>query len=612
MNGKTEIMYKKSDKMINNNMKKTQFATKVILGILIVSLIPTLFISIFFYVSSSNIIKENVRESSIQITRQAADSLSNILTTGSDMSDLIYSSEKLQEIVKMDLDQELPDRVRQQNNELMNSFLSVHIHSNSLVKMIYVLKEEGTIWVSRYFSWEKFYQTNLNRLDWVIGSIELNGQLFWEGLQYERFSGLEESTELVLPISRVMKDFDTLNNIAYIQVFLDGNAVLDNINQLKLGKTGRFFVVDQQGKIMIDSDMEKINQTIANEQLYHRIVDREEIEFEYIEEGIKYYGVKQPLANGWKIVGIVPIKEITDQLLSTQKVVIFSSVIFFILAILIGYFFANRVTNPIKVLTSQMKLVGEGELNVRTSVQTSDEIGLMSMEFNRMLDKVERLMEQVEKEQIQKKEAELRAVKHRINPHFLFNTLSTVRWLVNFKQIDRANKALTALTRLLEANMGKKGTFVTVQEELDIIEKFIAIMQIRYDQTFHLHIDIDVDVYEFLIPQMLLQPIVENAIFHGIVPTGKEGNIHISGQKVENGVVLVIRDNGRGMEMEKLNALQQSTVVSNASIGIGLLHVFDSVNLYFTSDSKVEINSSKDGTSVKLILKPENRGDKRV
>jgi two-component system, sensor histidine kinase YesM len=259
-----------------------------------------------------------------------------------------------------------------------------------------------------------------------------------------------------------------------------------------------------------------------------------------------------------------------------------------------------------------MKLVGKGNLDVKTSVQSTDEIGMMSMEFNRMLDQIEHLLEKVKEEQLQKKDAELRAVKHRINPHFLFNTLSTIRWLVKFKQVDRANTALSALSRLLEANMGKKGTFVTITEEIEIIEKFISILQIRYEQTFYLSLAIDDDVADFQIPQMLLQPIVENAIFHGIVPTGREGLIHISGQKVEDGVEIMIRDNGVGFDKGILDQIQQAKELSGTSIGIGLLHVFESVKLYFMPESSIDITSSSEGTVIKLLLKSQHRGGNHV
>ncbi|WP_264755122.1 sensor histidine kinase, partial [Bacillus solitudinis] len=106
-------------------------------------------------------------------------------------------------------------------------------------------------------------------------------------------------------------------------------------------------------------------------------------------------------------------------------------------------------------------------------------------------------------------------------------------------------------------------------------------------------------------PQMLLQPIVENAIFHGIVPTDREGIIKISGRKMDDGVEIVIHDNGRGMEKERLSQVQQAAFTPNTSVGIGLLHVFESVNLYFESDSTVKVESSTSGTIVELIVKPK-------
>ncbi|KKI89298.1 hypothetical protein WQ54_25775 [Bacillus sp. SA1-12] len=586
--------------MINELLKK-RFAAKVIVAILIVCLIPTIFSSFFFYHSASDIVKENVRESSLQIARQAADSLSYIFSNGSDMADLIYSNERIQEIVKKDLQESLSPAEFESSQEYITSYLNSTIYSSSFVRIIYVLKDNGTSWGSGSFSPFKLSKVDLPELDWVKKSIEKDGELVWEGLQYDHFSGAGENTDLVLPISRVMKDFDNLHNIAYIQVCLDGNAILEKINQLKLGKTGHFFVVDEEGTIMIDSDIQTINSPVENKDLRKHILNNKQ-EFQYKENKINYYGVKQQIGNGWSIIGVVPVSEITGEISTIQRIIILASALFGIVAIFIGVILAKRVTEPVKVLTNQMKLVGKGNFNVRTSVNSTDEIGMMSIQFNKMINQVEHLLDKVKEEQFQKQEAELRAIKHRINPHFLFNTLSTIRWLVQFKQTERANHALSALSLLLEANMGKTGTFITIKEELEMIKKFMVILQIRYEQTFFLHTQFDKGLEEFLIPRMVLQPIVENAIFHGIVPTGQEGTIAISGREINNGVEIEIRDNGIGFDHELLKQLKQSPNETNSFVGIGLRHVYDSIKLYFHQDSKVELQSSKEGTIVKLIL----------
>lgn len=585
-----------------NGLLQNRFSAKVVTAIFIGILIPTTFISVFFFMASSKIVKENVRESSIQIARQAADSLSFILSVGSDTSDLVYSHEKLQEIVKMDNMYGLSFAEADKNNEEMTSFLNSQIYSSTFVRIIYVLKDKGTSWGSGTFSPVKLARYNLQEQDWIQEAVNADGALAWQGLQYDRLSGVGENTELILPVTRVMKDFDTMKNIAYIQVGLDGTSILTRINQLKLGKTGRFFVVNEQGQIMIDNNIDHINKTVANQELYEHIVNGNAYEFEFREKGTAYYGVKQPVMNGWILVGTVPIQEITGELTNVQRITIFTSILFTMIAIVIGLLAANRVTKPIKALTEQMKLVGKGNFSIRTDISSDDEIGEMSRQFNQMIHQIEQLMAQVKEEQSQKIEAELRAIKHRINPHFLFNTLSTIRWLMKFQQTDRASTALAALVRLLEASMGKTGTFIAVKEELDIIDKFLAILQIRYEQTFHLELEIEPAVEDFLIPRMLLQPIVENAVFHGLVPKGTEGTISIKGSSIGGGVKIEIQDNGVGFDKEILDKLNRTVDKTNSFVGIGLRHVYDSVRLYFTPASSVTIEGGTNRTTVTLIL----------
>ena len=587
-----------------------RLAAKVILTILVVCLIPTVFNSVFFYRSASDVVKENVRESSRQIARQAAESLSFIFSNGSDMSDLIYSNERIQEIVKDDLKSGSPAAGKEENQEYMTSYLNSNIYTSSFVRILYVLKQEGKSWGSGTFSPYKLSQVNVDEMDWAEEAVRRDGELVWGGLQYDRFSGAGENTDLVLPITRVLKDFDTMENIAYVQVGLDGKAILDKINQIKLGKTGHFFVVNEQAEVVIDNDLESLHKPVENKEMRDYILSGKR-EFEYEEEDIPYYGVTEPIGNGWLIVGRVPTSEITGEIISIQKIIIGASVIFGILAILVGSFIAKKVTDPVKILTQQMKLVGEGNLKVRTSVDSKDEIGMMSSEFNHMINRVEELLEQVKEEQHQKQEAVLRAIKHRINPHFLFNTLSTIRWLVQFKQTERANTALTALSKLLEGNMGKSGNFISIKEEVELVEQFMVILQIRYEQKFHLVTDFEEGVEDWEIPRMLLQPIVENSIFHGIVPTGTEGTVWITGKNIPGGIQIEIRDDGVGVEQDMLQRVQRTSDGDNSYVGIGLSHVADSIRLYFGPDSKMEI-SSGEGTLVKLVLMKKTGGDHGV
>jgi len=583
-----------------------RFATRMIVAFVVVILIPAIFTSASFYIVSNNTVKKNVRESSVQIAKQAADSLSYILNAGSDASDRIYSDLRIQKMILKDAGNGQNLIERRENDEYFRSFLNNMVYSSSFVNIVYVLTSGNSGWGSGTFSRVKLARYDVDNLDWAREARKKNGGLVWMELQDDKFSGGGDNTELVLPVGRVMKDFATMETIGYVLVNLNGRKILDTIERMKLGDTGEFFVVNEEGRIMVARDISKINRLVGNSELLRNIVDSDDVEFEFMNGNVPYYGVKQRLSNGWLIVGTVPVHEITDKLDALHHQILLSFGVFTLAGILIGLLLAQRVTRPVKQLTRQMKLVQQGDLTVRTEIRSSDEFGMMSHQFNRMIAEINRLMAQVTLEQKQKQEAELRAVLHRINPHFLFNTLNTLRWLIKYDQTEKAYAGMSALIRLLDANMGKKGNFITIEEELDIIEKYLAILEIRYSHTFKLHKQVDPEAASFIIPRMLIQPLVENAIFHGIVPKGTDGEIDIRVEKREEAVVITVKDDGIGILPDK-SMLEKSIrdATGAGHTGIGLKHVIESIDLYFAAGSTFELNSAgQEGTVARMVLIP--------
>ncbi|MFD0673187.1 sensor histidine kinase [Cohnella sp. GCM10027633] len=594
--------------MIGNIRIFNRFATKMIVAFVVVILLPTLFTSASFYVVSNSTVKSNVRESSVQIAQQAADSLSFIFNAGSDVADLISNDLRIQQLVSTQGQSSAEDlKVWLDNEEYLKSFLNNLVYTSSFINIVYVLKDRNNSWGSGTFSKVKLAQADIEALDWVKEAKRKAGGLVWRGLQEDRFSGGGDNTELVLPIGRVLSDYRTMSPIGYILVNLNGRKILDNIERMKLGETGGFFVVDETGRVMVDANRDHIGTIVANPELLRNITGNTKVEFEYESEGTAYYGVKQRLSNGWLIVGTVPVHEITDKLDTLHNQILLSFIVFTLAGIAIGLFIARRVTRPVKQLTKQMKLVQRGDLTIRSDIEANDEFGLMSRQFNRMVADIDRLMEQVSAEQRQKQDAELRAVTHRINPHFLFNTLGTLRWLIKYGQEGRAFEGISSLIRLLEANMGKKGNFFTIAEEMDIIEKYLAILELRYNKSFKLHAELDPEAAAFLIPRMMIQPLVENAIFHGIVPLDIDGRIDIEARMEQESVVLTVTDNGIGILPEKTVLLESMReAVQSGQTGIGMRHVFESIELYYDRGSEITVTSGETGgTTVRIVLHPK-------
>ncbi|TFE31535.1 sensor histidine kinase [Cohnella luojiensis] len=581
-----------------------RFATKMILALLVVILIPTL-TSVLFYSASSKLVKKNVRVSSLQLVRQAADALSSIITAGTDASNVLYSDTKLQQAVRNT--KPTPEEEKT-NNDYISNLVNNFVGSNSFVKTLYILREEGTSWGSGSFKLSKIYRQSVRDLEWVRLARDKDGEPAWGPLAFDPYSGIGERNDLILPVTRVIKDFESLEDIGYLLVNLDGKKIVDRIGQIHLGETGGFSVVDDQGIIVIDGRQERVGQPLADESLRHWASRGSEAEFEYEADGVNYYNIKQPLSNGWSVVGSVPIHEITDELTGMRRMIWTSAVGFALLAILIGLLLARQVTKPIQQLTSQMKVAESGDFTVRTEVRSQDEIGHMSRQFNKMIKRIDELVQEVHNVQESKRQAELRAVIHRIHPHFLFNTLSTIKWLVRYNQSTKAYEALSTLVLLLEANMGKKGSFVALSEELDIVGKYLTILEIRYDTLFRLHLDIDQEAESFRIPRMLIQPLVENAVFHGLVPTGIEGDIWIKATNAPDGITIEIRDNGRGIAPEYLLKLEDhENGQLSGMTGIGLMHVHESIRLYYPAGSELRILKGESGGTIVLmkLLKPK-------
>ncbi len=558
---------------------------------------------------STSVVKKSVRENTIQIAKQTADSLSFIFKSGSDTSDFIFSSTDIQNAV-LNINK---NEVEKQGQifQYMNSILNQVVYSNSFIENVYVWKEGDSDWAGSIFS-PYMYNTSMYKLirvrasdqEWIKEAKQKNGDLVWQELQYDRLIGGGENTDLILPIGRVLKNYQDMKRIGYIQVNLNGRSILNVLEQIQLGKTGKFFVVDSKGKIMIHPNLHLINKRVENKNLLNRIMENDLSEFEYTLKGISYYGVKQQLSNGWKIVGTVPVQEITGPLERLQTFIFLSSGFLAMLSIGIGLLMVRRITKPINQLTLDMQKVKNGDLTVRTNVRSKDEIGLLSQQFNSMLQEIEQLVDQVKEEQDEKLQAKLRAVMHRIHPHFLLNTLNMLWWFIKSDDKDRASLCLKALIRLLDSHMGKSGVMITFKEELDFLKKYIAILEMRYERTILLELDVDSEAMELVIPRMLLQPLVENAIFHGIVPKESNGLIKIQVLTRGDYTEFIVSDNGLGIGEEKIKILSQPEIaIAKGEMGIGLLHIYDTLRFYYAGSSKWMITSTLGkGTTVRILL----------
>ena len=582
------------------------FSAKLILAFILLITIPITLISSLFYRTAADVIAGNVRQSAKQTARQATDSLETVLTAGMDVAQQLLSDVRIQDAITRDLRGNLTTDDRIEINDLIKNTLDNVMFHNSFVQSIYIFKDEGTQWGSGLFSLNKVERHRVKEQAWYLEAKKGGNRAIWLPIGYDLYSGGGDRTVLVMPLVKGLADLATLRNVGVLMVNLDGKLILDKFNDLSLGKTGRFFVVDEQGTVVIDPRLENVGTSILSEDWAPRIVDNPdvELEFEWRDGRSLHYFIARKIANGWTVVGTVPTDEIIGDISRIRGQTWLYGLLFSLIAVATAFYISRKVTEPLKRLMRQMKKVEMGDLGARVTVDSRDEFGQLGYRFNVMIGQIEELIRRISEEELQKKEAELRALRYQINPHFLYNTLTSIRWLAKYGRGEEAFRALGILAQLLESIMGKDGPMTSLRDEIDLLHKYMEIHRFRYDKPISLHVDCPEPFLGLKVPRMLLQPLVENAVFHGIAPLEGDGEIRLAVRGTPQAVEIRVEDNGVGMTEEQAARLLTDSDRRSGLWGIGLRHVHELIRLYWGERSGLTVESEPGrGTRVVLTMR---------
>ncbi|MCY1713615.1 cache domain-containing sensor histidine kinase [Caproiciproducens galactitolivorans] len=307
---------------------------------------------------------------------------------------------------------------------------------------------------------------------------------------------------------------------------------------------------------------------------------------------------------GWKIIAVTPMQDITS---NYQQIRIFAGFFVFFsifLMVFLNMFLSSRIANPIKELEHSVRDLDKGNLNsVDISVSGSYEVQHLGKTIRSMVDQLHKLMDDIVAEQESKRKSELDALQSQINPHFLYNTLDSIIWMVENERYDGAVTMVTALARLFRISLSKGKNIISVADELEHVRNYLTIQKMRYKNKFVYEIDAEPETLHYATIKLIVQPLVENAIYHGMEFMGGDGEIRIHAYQKENSLYIDIIDNGLGMPQEQADALLTETRVRGKGSGIGLKNVQERIQLYFGSDYGLAIYSEPDeGTTARIHL----------
>ena len=373
------------------------------------------------------------------------------------------------------------------------------------------------------------------------------------------------------------------------------------INDVGIGQRGYCFLMDSAGNIVYHPQQQLIYSDLKSENiaLLASLSDGT-----YVEENV-IYSVNTLNESGWRVVGVSFVQElITDSLWELGRILILVALVILIVMFVISSILSKALSQPIRTFAEEME---EFEQNADdftyTPVRGVKEVRMLSESFSHMVVRLQNMMATIRDEQKNLRKTELRALQAQINPHFLYNTLDSISWMTERGKKEEAVEMVNALAMLFRISISKGHELIPIRSELQHAESYLQIQSYRYKNQFSYEFDVDEECLDYLCNKITLQPIIENAIYHGINGLVEDGRISISVRFDGDDIVMTVEDNGNGMTEEQIETIMNKE--RSDRTGIGIKNVNDRLKIYFGSEYGITIRSELDEGTRVIIRMPK-------
>jgi two-component system sensor histidine kinase YesM len=419
----------------------------------------------------------------------------------------------------------------------------------------------------------------------------------------EGFTYATKSSSIILGV-KALRD---MNNKLYgYGVILIPDSELDNFYRYGENQYNSISIIDSNGMIVSSTDKYQIGETDTELQKITNEMLEKEITVEKMEKNAKTNMVlckKIPYVD-YSLCFTVDANEAIESLYNISTLMWYIAIITGAVLLVI-YILIRRTMSPLRQLGRKMSYVAKGDFNQYAEVTGDGEIQELAKSYNRMLHDINHYVDSIIEIQKQKRQAEIHALQMQINPHYIYNTLTSIKWLIMQGDTVKSTKAIDAFIKLLRSTISKSDEYISVEEEIENLKNYMYINEIRYGEKIKTEFFISInEPDQLMIPKMILQPFIENAFFHGF-PEGQNGEIFVCVREKAEKLIVEIIDNGVGMDERQVNELEngKSSRKSEHFTGIGINNIRDRLKLIYENQYELKIKSSLgEGTTVTVVL----------
>lgn len=559
-------------------MRKTKgfhsFRQKLLILCIALILIPTCLMSTLQYRYSGKLIKSQSQEYLQDVVDWTYRKTEDFVNELEDITFSMVSNTGLQSLLS-----ELGDVKGRFEKYKKTKELKEQISSYALLKdyisNITVVTDQGEVYS---------YNKSRSTADLFVDREEIyrqDGRVVWS---------LTDADRQELVAARKINSLKSTDVLGYVAVTIRESYLSQLLHSFGEIEEGSVCLLDSHNCIISAQNKEELGRTL---------------DFRELKQKGYYSYTSSELGNGWKVTATISSGYFEKDSRDLRNM-------FYLIALAVALAvgaaairLSASVTKPLVSLSGRMKEFSGGDFSVRCEIQSNDEFGMLSATFNQMVVKIEELLREVYEQQLLKQKAEMQSLQMQINPHFLYNTLDTVNWMARMKGVNEVGEIAGALGNLMRFAL-RPDTYITLRQEVQSLKDYLHIQKYRYGDRLFAEISIPEALYEYSIPKLTIQPVLENAIVHGVEDKIGDAKVEVAGELQGEVLCICVGDNGIGMSQEMIDRIFQEEGSSGQTkgTGIGLRNVHRRLRMHYGEGFGIEIYSEMgQGTQVVLKLK---------
>ena len=598
-------MIKKFIKSSMNSLRNITIRKKLLISYFLLILVPLVLMTVFTYKNVSENYEAQIIYSAGQSFDQAHTFLNYKVNAVINASDTIYFNTEIAEILKR---QKSEYDIGRQNLDRLNmeAFLNSFYNAEDVYR--------ATLYVPGWFNYsdQDIYFSNIDTFSDTEEYSQLmdsNEKVLW--IAPETIKNYNNSLDPVSVISmfRKIRDSEQISSIiGIIRISILEEDIKGIISKANITRDGIVYIQNSKGVLISCSSEEKLENLQIAGSINNEFKDSDsQWNTVTIAKNNFYVNSRDIASTDWKLLTVIPYSEILSQSNKIKNLMIVIMIIIIIISYALSWLISKSSVKRIINLMNKMKHVQEGNLNVKIESKSGDEIGRLTDSFNYMVKRIRILVEEQYQNGKEIKNLELKALQAQINPHFLYNTLETINWKAIDNGVPEISEITQALARFYKLSLNKGKDIVRIEDEINHIKTYVQIQNMRFDNKINLVIDIDREIYNYKILKLILQPVVENSIYHGILENkeSQKGTITIGGRFDGGDIILTVRDDGVGMEEKKaMEILKEESTDEHHGYGVRNIHHRITL-IYGTQYGLLYRSSSGKGTTVKIKIPAE-------